>query len=103
MCMTCCDAPALSGLTPDISRAAKRVRLDGVVRPRFGGNMAEKVTIGNAELWYGDCREILAGMVENSVNWCVTSPPYNLHKEHHTSPGAATAANAAMSAKYADW
>ena len=42
--------------------------------------MTEKVTIGNAELWHGDGREILAGMAENSVNWCVTSPPYNLHK-----------------------
>ena len=65
--------------------------------------MAEKVTIGNAELWHGDCREILASMADDSVNWCVTSPPYNLHKEHHTSPGAATQANAAMSAKYAEW
>ena len=62
-----------------------------------------RVVIGNAEMWHGDCREILAGMADNSVNWCVTSPPYNLHKEHHTSPNAATATNAAMSEKYAEW
>lgn len=59
--------------------------------------------IGNAELYHGDCREILADMADNAVNWCVTSPPYNLHKNHHTSPGAATATNAAMTAKYNAW
>ena len=60
-------------------------------------------TIGNAELYLGDCREILPTIGADSVNWCVTSPPYNLHKENHTSPNAATETNAAMSAKYADW
>lgn len=65
--------------------------------------MSNPVIIGNAELWLGDCREILPTLGNRSVNWCVTSPPYNLHKEHHTSPNAATAANAAMSAKYAEW
>jgi site-specific DNA-methyltransferase (adenine-specific) len=60
-------------------------------------------TIGNATLYLGDCREIVLSMRDNSINWCVTSPPYNLHKEHHTSPNAATRTNAAMSAKYAAW
>lgn len=60
-------------------------------------------TIGNATLYLGDCRNVLETLPSESLNWCVTSPPYNLHKEHHTSPNAATAANAAMSAKYAEW
>lgn len=62
-----------------------------------------KEVIGDATLYLGDCREVLHGMPDDSAHWCVTSPPYNLHKEHHTSPGAATIANAAMSAKYAAW
>lgn len=65
--------------------------------------MIEPVVIGNATLYLGDCRDVLPMIGDASMNWCVTSPPYNLHKEHHTSPGAATAANAAMSAKYAEW
>ena len=60
-------------------------------------------TIGNATLYLGDCREILPTLPDRSAHWCVTSPPYNLHKEHHTSPNAATKTNAAMSAKYAAW
>ena len=59
--------------------------------------------IGDAQLYLGDCREILPTLADGAANWCVTSPPYNLHKEHHTSPNAATETNAAMSAKYADW
>jgi modification methylase len=43
--------------------------------------MAEKVIIGNAELWHGDCREVLP-LIENA-DIVVTSPPYNLG----TSPG----------------
>jgi DNA modification methylase len=61
------------------------------------------VIIGNATIYLGDCMDILPTLKDHSINWCVTSPPYNLHKEHHTSPGATTAANAAMTAKYADW
>lgn len=65
--------------------------------------MTERVAIGDAVLWHGDCREILPTLGEHSIEWAVTSPPYNLHKTHHTSPGAATATNEAMSARYADW
>lgn len=39
-------------------------------------NMAEKVVIGNAELWHGDCREVLPTLPK--VDACITSPPYNL-------------------------
>lgn len=62
-----------------------------------------KETIGSAELYLGDCREILPTLSDGSANWCVTSPPYNLNKAYHSSPNATTAANAAMSEKYEDW
>jgi len=41
--------------------------------------MAEKVVIGNAELWHGDCREILPSVAAGSI---VTSPPYGVGKEY---------------------
>ena len=37
--------------------------------------MAEKVVIGSAELWHGDCREVLPGLA--AANLVMTSPPYN--------------------------
>lgn len=37
--------------------------------------MAEKVVIGNAELWHGDCREVLP-MLIGRVDAVVTDPPY---------------------------
>lgn len=39
--------------------------------------MAEKVTIGNAELIHGDCLEVMAVLADNSVDLTVTSPPYD--------------------------
>ena len=40
--------------------------------------MVEKVTIGNATLYCGDCREVLAGMADCSVDSIVCDPPYEL-------------------------
>ena len=38
--------------------------------------MAHKVVTGNAELYLGDCRDILRTLPAESVHCCVTSPPY---------------------------
>ena len=58
--------------------------------------MAEKVTIGNAELWHGDCREVLPLLAKHDAVVC--SPPYNtlnpsaspsgLHAERKTGKNA---------------
>ena len=39
--------------------------------------MSEKVTIGNCELWHGDCREVLPLLPP--VDLVFTSPPYNMN------------------------
>lgn len=33
-------------------------------------------TIGDATLYLGDCREVLATLPDQSVQTCITSPPY---------------------------
>lgn len=48
--------------------------------------MAEKVTIGNAELWHGDCREILPLLPQSDL--ILTDPPYGIgadKKKAHSS------------------
>jgi len=37
---------------------------------------AEKRVIGNAELWLGDCREVVAYLPDKSVDMVFTDPPY---------------------------
>ena len=41
--------------------------------------MPEKVVIGNAELWHGDCREVLSLVTADA---CVTDPPYGIAYMH---------------------
>jgi site-specific DNA-methyltransferase (adenine-specific) len=45
--------------------------------------MAEKVVIGNAELWHGDCREVLPMLPR--CNAVVTDPPYEIRNKFGTS------------------
>jgi len=40
--------------------------------------MSRVEQIGRATLYLGDCRDVLAGLPDNSAGICVTSPPYNL-------------------------
>ena len=42
----------------------------------YGVMMAEKVTIGNCELWHGDCREVLPLLPP--VDLVLTDPPYGI-------------------------
>ena len=47
----------------------------------------EKVIIGNAELWYGDCREILPTLPK--VDAVITDPPYGIgfkYQSHNDNP-----------------
>src|SRR3990167_1604738 len=43
--------------------------------------MNNPVTIGNAELWLGDCREILSAL--RKVDAVITDPPYGIAFSHH--------------------
>ncbi|KVW15434.1 hypothetical protein WK91_18535 [Burkholderia cepacia] len=40
--------------------------------------MTDKVQIGDATLYLGDCREVLKGIVDASIDAIVTDPPYEL-------------------------
>jgi hypothetical protein len=41
--------------------------------------MAEKVTIGNCELWHGDCREVLPLLPKCDL--ILTDPPYGIGED----------------------
>jgi DNA modification methylase len=38
--------------------------------------VAERVVVGDAELWHGDCRDVLPLLADGSVDAVVTDPPY---------------------------
>lgn len=50
--------------------------------------MAEKVIIGNAELWHGDCREVLPLLPRFAA--VITDPPYGLGDVLQRTPGGVT-------------
>ena len=52
--------------------------------------MHEKVTIGNAELWLGDCREILPSLPK--VDLILTDPPYGLNMQTRSDGGGVCSA-----------
>lgn len=43
-----------------------------------GNRVIEPVVIGRAQLYLGDCREVLPALQDNAAGVCFTSPPYNL-------------------------
>ena len=50
--------------------------------------MAEKVVIGNATLYLGDCREVLPLLPKHDL--LLTDPPYGIDKKISTGGGAHT-------------
>ena len=54
--------------------------------------MSERVIIGGAELWHGDCREVMSDWADGCVDHVITDVPYSAHthKMAKTSCGAGT-------------
>ena len=50
--------------------------------------MAEKVTIGNCELWHGDCREVLPALPQFDL--VLTDPPYGITYQSNAGVGVGT-------------
>ena len=40
--------------------------------------MAEKVTIGNCELWHGDCMDYMRGLPDKAFDLAIVDPPYGV-------------------------
>jgi DNA modification methylase len=66
----------------------------------YGVMMAEKVTIGNCELWHGDCREILPTLP--GCDLILTDPPYGIGEAAKNNKSRGVIAQAKDYGK-ADW
>ena len=64
--------------------------------------MAEKVTIGNAELWNGDCAEILPLLPKFDL--ILTDPPYGLNMQTRADGGGVCSAKSGnRTYEYSEW
>lgn len=64
--------------------------------------MAEKVTIGNAELWHGDCAEILPLLPKFDL--ILTDPPYGLNMQTRADGGGVCSAKSGnRTYEYSEW
>jgi DNA modification methylase len=68
---------------------------------------AERVVIGNAELWHGDCREVLPGLPKHDL--LLTDPPYGInvldrtYRNKNTKPGSSLAHKSTFADDGGEW
>lgn len=60
------------------ARAAGEVPVERIVIRQHEKPVAEKVKIGNAELWHGDCLEVMTGLPDGSVDMVLADIPYGV-------------------------
>ena len=63
--------------------------------------MAEKVTIGNCELWHGDCMDYMRGLPDKAFDLAIVDPPYGLGDR--LIDGGSALNNRALRQLYSGW
>ena len=61
--------------------------------------MSEKVTIGNCELWHGDCMDYMRGLPDKAFELAIVDPPYNIVSQQARGIGSRIDASGKMN----DW
>jgi len=61
----------------------------------------KKKEFKNGVVYLGDCQEVMASLDRNSIEVCVTSPPYNLNKRYSNYDHSKTSKS--MTEKYDKW